>query len=214
MTDGSTSGHSQVRRLGSVGRFVSSVAERLQRSYLAGASTAAGDLAALRHAVGKSPGSVPGVWSIFEGVPLPDGYDADQPSRSEIAAFVALTLFATHQQSQAAQMHVPGFGFGHAVRRLSDGSASEQAVRRRFTAAGTADSVPELAHHARGLVTQFRSKGIPLDYGRFADDLLWFQFPDGPDKVRLRWGRDYYRQNKTDDQSTTNGGDVQHAHDH
>ena len=55
-----------------------------------------------------------------------------------------------------------------------------------------AETFLEVVHHARGLITQLRSHGIPLDYGMFTEDLVYLQ-TRGADRVRLRWGRDFYR---------------------
>jgi CRISPR system Cascade subunit CasB len=37
-----------------------------------------------------------------------------------------------------------------------------------------------------------RAEDVTLDYPELARDLFSFQFPDGPDRMRLKWGRDFY----------------------
>lgn len=174
--------------------FVASRAGTLQSRYLKGESGATASLARLRRAVGDEPGANPVVWEETLGLPGQFVGRSDDPSRAERAVHYALTLYATHQQSQGQPMHRGGYGLGRSARLLSrSGKASEQAVLRRFQALGTATSLAEAATHARGLVTQFRGAGIPLDYGLLAVDFVRFQDPRQIASVRLTWGRDYYR---------------------
>lgn len=181
-------------RSGALGSLVSGRIHELQRSYLAGESGGVAALARLRRAVLHPIGADPDIWELtLAGVPLPVGYRSDEPSRTEIAAHAALTLYALHQQSRPLPMHQGGHGLGRAVRRLQLASGSEAAVRRRFNALGTAATFPEVRHHARGLVLQLRAADIPLDYGLLADQLVWLQSSQGAQRVRLRWGRDFYR---------------------
>lgn len=164
----------------------------LQARYLTGSSSGVGDLAALRRAVTGTPGEDPRTWALTVADVSPWARD-DEPTAAEQAAHAALTLYAVHQQSQGRAMHVRGRGLGSAVRALGRLTNAEDAVRRRFEALGTAATFPELMHHARGLVRQLRSAGVPLDYGRLARDLLDWQDPGRTASVRLRWGRDYHR---------------------
>ncbi|HRP99724.1 MAG TPA: type I-E CRISPR-associated protein Cse2/CasB [Terrimesophilobacter sp.] len=179
---------------GALSDFVVKRVRELQSAYLRGEAGATASLARLRRAVGDEPGSNPVVWRETLGLPEQYTGRGDDPSRAERAVHFALTLFATHQQSQGQAMHRGGYGLGRAARQLGvSGAASEQAVLRRFQSLGTASSLTEAAVHARGLVTQFRSAGIPLDYGRLAVDFVRFQDPRHVASVRLNWGRDYYR---------------------
>ncbi|MDK3256656.1 type I-E CRISPR-associated protein Cse2/CasB [Blastococcus capsensis] len=164
----------------------------LQARYLAGSSSGVGDLAALRRAVTGMPGEDPRTWALTVADVSPWARD-DEPTAAELAAHAALTLYAVHQQSHGRAMHLRGRGLGSAVRTLGQQTNAEDAVRRRFEALGTAATFPELLHHARGLVRQLRSAGVPLDYGRLARDFLHWQDPGRIASVRLRWGRDYHR---------------------
>ena len=170
----------------------------MQSAYLAGASSAAASLARLRRAVGTEPGSDPSIWQeTLEGLPIQFVGGDLTVSAEERAVYAALTLFALHQQSKGEGMHRYGISFGAAASKLAfatSGVAGERnpAVLRRFQALGTATSLAESVVHARGLVGQFRSAGVPLDYGRFAVDLARLQDPRSSDGVRLEWGRAYY----------------------
>lgn len=175
-------------------RFVAARVSALQRDYLADRASAVGALARLRRAVTSSPGADPATWGeTLDGLPEALVGRRDGPSPHESAAHAAITVFAVHQQSRSEPMHRGGQSLGAAVRLLGQRTGAEDAVRRRFHALGTASSLPETLHHLRGLVTQLRSAGIALDYGRLARDLRRLQDPRYADEVRLAWGRAYHR---------------------
>jgi CRISPR system Cascade subunit CasB len=189
-------------RLRAVGRFVNARVTQLQRGYLQCRPAAVAALAQLRRGVGKPVGAIAELWQLtLDGVPLPPRY-GDQPTSNERAAHTALTLYALHQQSRSEPMHRPGQSLGAAARILAQRSSSTEATRRRFEALGTATTFEEASHHARGLISQFRTYGIPLDYGQFADQLVGLLHPASADRVRLSWGRDFYR--PATDEPTTN----------
>lgn len=166
---------------------------------------ARGMLAQLRQAAGAEAGTVPAIWSITaEG--LPEG-DSARQRRAETAVHVALTQFAIHQQARAERMHDPERSFGAAVRRLADQSGEnpyETPVYRRFSAMATATSHNGLLAHSRGLITQLRGAGIGFDYGRYAEDLYWFQVPGRAASVRRGWGREFHRLQTESAESSTN----------
>ncbi len=188
----------------SLRRLVYKKIERLQNDYLAGRPGSAGRLARLRRALTTEPGAQPDVWQeTLEGV-TPEA-TRDEPTPEEYAVHSAITLYALHQQSQSAPMHVRDISLGHASRRLARVVGGVQAdapgVLRRFHAIGTAEGFTEVIHHSRGLVTRLRSEGIPLDYGLFAKHLLWLQIPGQEHRVRLSWGRDYYALTESSDET-------------
>lgn len=157
------------------------------------------ELAELRRGVGHQPGDLPALWGSFlEQIPEPLR-GSDGPSAAEWAVYTALTLFALHQQGEAGvSVNQPGRTLGGAVRQLAVSSVApgqdwtESSVLRRFNALATADSMPEVSHHLRGMIQLLRREGIPLDYPQLAVDLYQYQFVDGAPNVRLRWGRDLY----------------------
>lgn len=160
----------------------------------AGQGEAIAALARLRRGGGTEPGNNPLLWEETLGLPAQYSGRDDKPSAAERSVYAALTLFAAHQQSVSESMHRDGVSFGTAARQLSRReTSSEQAVLRRFQALATAEALEEALVHARGLVTQFRTARIPLDYGQLAVDLFSLQNPAHRNGVRLRWGRDYYR---------------------
>lgn len=188
------------RQCRDTGRYVARQISRLLRTDRSHGPDRA-MLAELRRGVGAEAGSVPGIWSItIDGLNHPGS--VDRPSRQETAAHMALTLFAVHQQSIEAPMHVAGTSFGAAIRRLIPADSPEQVhespVYRRFTTMARAESIDALAYHARGLIGQLRASRIPFDYAAWADDLVQFQTPGGAAPVQRRWARDYFRVSEPD----------------
>lgn len=174
---------------------VLAVVSKLQRRQLARHrdSDAVARLARLRHAVTSAPGSVPDVWLDTVGA-LPEGlYGNDGTSSYECAAHEAITLYALHQQSLAIPAHSFGITLGSAARRLAKATNREDAVRGRFHAIALAQTVGGVQHHLRAFVMLLRSEKIPLDYGQLAVDVRQIHGGRGADRVRLRWGRDFYR---------------------
>lgn len=219
MTERPPARPTRARQLSDLGTEVGRRIDRLQTAVMADRSQAVATVAQLRHSVTKEPGSVPAIWELtVDG--LPGRIYGDEPTYEERAAHAAMTLYAVHQQSRDQPMHQSGVGFGQAARRLAarDGNRGddEKPVRRRFNAAATATTLAEALHHLRGLVGQLRQAKIPLDYAMFADDLFIYQFPDGADTVRRRWGRQYYafQPKSTDDADTAEQKTAEQQEDH
>ena len=179
-----------------VGTFVSRQIRQLLGSDPSRPSpTARAMLAQLRQASAAEPGTAPAVWALtLEGIPdLPER----QRERVEQAAHVALTQFATHQQSRGRSMHEPTQPFGAAVRKLAQLTSENEphlsAVYQRFTAMSMATSLPGLLAHSRGIIAQLRTHEIPFDYARYANDIELFLRPGRSRDVQRRWGRDFHR---------------------
>lgn len=187
---------------------VSSTITRLQDQYVKDYASARAQLARLRRAVSKSPGSQPDVWEITTNcIPLEliDEHD-DVASPGEWAAHLALTLYAVHQQSSKNPMHRKTnksegeyHGLGNAVNELVRINRANQKgeeleygeMPHRFAALVTADTIGEVAHYARQLIQQLRAVEVPLDYGRLVGQLYDYQYPFATDQVRLSWAREY-----------------------
>ena len=162
------------------------------------------ELAKLRRGIGHVPGELPELWGSFL-LEMPESFQGrSAPSAAEWAVYLALTLYALHQQGEEnVSMNEKGCTLGRAVRLLAQNSAAaaqdwtESSVLRRFNALATADSMPEVSHYLRGMVQLFRGNEpkLKLDYPRLAVELYRFQLPDQAANVRLQWGRDLYQMN-------------------
>ena len=159
-------------------------------------------LANLRRGVGRLPGELPELWGSFlQDMPQEFFSRSGEPTAAEWAVYLALTLYAMHQQGHETPMCIPGVGLGRAVRRLSDRKGEDpqdSGAYRRFCALITAGSMEELSHHLRGLIQLLSSEGLALDYPQLALDLYLLQLTDSASGVKLRWGQEYFYQPKDD----------------
>jgi CRISPR system Cascade subunit CasB len=162
--------------------------------------------AELRRGIGKQPGEVPQLWGYFlEGMPESFYGDA-QPSKAEWAIYVAITLYALHQQgNNASWVLQEKQSIGVAFARLIVSDEDRERITRRFNILATASSIEELTHYLRGAVQLLRDKKIGLDYVRLAGELYRFQYPQQVANVRLRWGQDFYRPIEVKNNKSTEG---------
>ena len=158
--------------------------------------------AQLRHGAGKEAGAVPSIWAYTLESQRPGLCDL-KPSWGENAVHTALTLWARHQGSNAAPMHMVEAkeaprSFGAAVRALAekgrgDKRPEEAPVYRRLSSVVAAQAFGALAHHLRGIVDLLEAAEIPMDYGLLAADLFEWQIPQYRSAVTRRWGRQFAR---------------------
>ena len=186
-------------------------AQRLRRLQALPDNQRRAELAKLRRGIGHAPGALPELWGSFL-LGMPESFQSPGgPSAAEWAVYLALTLYAVHQQGNDRPMNCPGSTLGRAVRQLAERNTAagqdwtEASVLRRFNALATAEEITEISHHLRGMVqllSAAKDGGIPLDYPQLAADLYELQCTDPryaqiPANVRLRWGQDLYRETKT-----------------
>ena len=55
------------------------------------------------------------------------------------------------------------------------------------------DDMTELSYHLKTIVKLLGNSDIQLDYVDLAKDLYLFQFERYADRIRLKWGQDFYR---------------------
>ncbi|MEU9891034.1 type I-E CRISPR-associated protein Cse2/CasB [Sphaerisporangium sp. NPDC051011] len=181
-----------------IGEITGAYITELQRGYLQDRPAAVAALAQLRRGAGKVPEDVPELWGVTgtenlfaEDVELP-GHAKD---KAEAAHFLAVTLYALHQQSRPDKgMHRRhrDAELGAAVRQLMPNGDIDEAIRRRFVRVGTATTRDALASRLREMISLLRGKSIPLDYALLAGQLYQAQLPDGMRKVRQSWGRSFH----------------------
>ena len=188
------------------------------------------DLAILRRGLGKNPGEIPEILAITLPAKDAEYHPSDlllasgdgPPTPVEWAMHVALTLYALHRQGQPGSMtdngeqpsdgkRRPGASFGAAMRRLRMDSQKEPGVARRFNAMITASDIREFARHAMGAVQMLRAADIRMDYAAFAADLLLFQIPTRREGIKMKWGRDFWREESKDKPTVGGTGAAQSA---
>ncbi len=159
-----------------------------------------GQLAELRRGAGTQPGELPALWGAFLS-DLPDEMLSrdGEASRSEWAIYIALTLFALHQQGKdlkCESVNTKGKGLGSAVAELVKTEEDRQRVWKRFQTIATSSDVRELGYYLRSMIQLLKAEGISLDYGVLAKDIFDYQDSNRVNVVRLKWGEDFYRQKK------------------
>ena len=115
-------------------------------------------LANLRRGIGRAPGEMPALWGAFlQDMPEEFQSKTGKPSREEWAIYLALTLYAMHQQGHDLSednMNRKGESLGRAIRRLvgPGEDETESSVLKRFNRLATAVDMREISQHLRGIV--------------------------------------------------------------
>lgn len=164
-------------------------------------------LAQLRRGINRKPGEIPELWGLFlQDLPEELMRNNGEPSYAEWAIYTALTLFALHQQGNSEPMNVSGEEnrLGSAVARLVRTKGDEERVGFKMSLVANSDDMIELSYRLKNVIQLLRSENIKLDYVDLAKDLYVFQFTDSADKVRLKWGQDFYRNITDDDRKEEN----------
>ena len=185
-----------------IARFMQGRIQRLVHSKAA--------LAQLRRGIGKELGELPGLLGfVLPAEEITSWHEGE--AMIERAIYTSITLYAFHQQGNdncvssglddEDQSISSRNSFGHAIRSLARKKGNEEAVLRRFNKVLSAKDLMELAIHARGLIGLLRKEKISLDYPSFAIDLYWFQQPDTRRSTLLKWGKDYYMNQREEDAS-------------
>jgi len=92
-------------------------------------------------------------------------------------------------------MYLENNTLGRAVGQLARRSGgNEEAVIRRFNVVVTSADLTEFSWHLRNIIQLCKRESIPLDYAALARDLYEYQDLNRLDNVRLKWGRDFYRE--------------------
>lgn len=177
--------------------------ERKIEQLIANADTGTGksSLSYLRKGLGRKPGELPDLWGeLLLGMPE-DFYGEDgYSSKEEWACYLAITLFALHQQGRDAKilpMHEKNMGLGRALYLLSSHDSDENGelrIFKRLKALSTSKNVNEMGYHLRQIIQLLKGKNIPLDYGLLAEDLFKCQYDESSSRIHLRWGQEFYSQ--------------------
>ncbi len=155
-------------------------------------------LANLRDGVNWNPGELSKLWEpVFKGMPEDMMSRSGEPSYAEWAVYIALTMFAVHQQGKDIEkscMHKDGVSLGAAMGKLVTSPEDAHKIMNRFNAICSASDIDWFASQLQRGISLLKSSGIPLDYAKLAEDIFELQFEDGEERVKLSWGQDFYRQ--------------------
>lgn len=164
-------------------------------------------LAELRRGIGRKPGDLPRLWGLlFEKLPESLLGKEGEPSKPEWAIYTAMTLYAYHQQGRDPKtdsVNDQNRGISAALSDLISDEDDLKRIQRRFNCFASSSDIAEAVTHLRGLISLLKSEGkVGLNYPGLAKDLYQFQFYDCAQKMRLHWGREFYRNlsNKIDNE--------------
>lgn len=165
-------------------------------------------LANLRNSIGRSLSDTVDVWPIvFEFIPEHFLSDRGNLTAEEKAILYTLQLYAVHQQGLDHSVNDFENNYkkiGQSLARLRTVDDS-RAVDRRFNALITSTDFDELINHLRQMVKLLKSnyKDVKINYPALARDLYWFQ-RGYDEKVRLTWGKSYYRGKRQNEEEQVN----------
>lgn len=168
-------------------------------------------LANLRRGVGRRPGELPQLYGEFLQDMPNEMYSAGGiPSYSEWAVYMALTLYAMHQQGKDVKtnnMNREDVSLGSAASELVVDKDDIERIWKRLYVVATSDDMQEMSYHLRSLIKLLRDKDIPLDYPQLAKDLYLYQLSaESAEQIRLRWGQDFYKK-RTDENKEDNNNE-------
>lgn len=168
-----------------------------------GIRDAKAELANLRRGLGKQPGELPELWGSFlEGIPEELMGKGKEPSPAESAIYTTMTLYALAQQGSNPDIHSvnqENMSLGRAARLYAGNDEDvRNRIERRLKSILSSETIEDMEHGIRGIIQLIKTKDIPLDFPRLAEDLYTYSFPEGKEQIRLRWARDFYRWEKPD----------------
>lgn len=171
-------------------------------------------LAHLRNSIGHDISHTVDVWhDVFAEMPIEFLSKNGVATKEENSIFVAIQLYAMHQQGLQDSVHTYDltdgmqeldsqskmkmntryYNIGHSLRALRE-PGEFNSTDQRFNAMITASGFSELIVHLRHLISILKSKEkakVKINYALLAEDLFWYQ--NGKrEQIRLRWGQSYY----------------------
>ncbi len=171
-------------------------------------SEARAALANLRRGVGRRPGELPQLYGeLLQDMPQEMYSSGSKPSYAEWAVYMALTLYAMHQQGKDVKtdnMNRENVSLGNAASELVTDIDDTERIWKRLYVVASSDDMQEMSYHIRSLIKLLRDKDIPLDYPQLAKDLYLYQLSDeSAEQIRLKWGQDFYKK-RTDENKEDN----------
>ena len=163
--------------------------------------------AKLRHGIGKNPADDPKIIGVILQDMPEEFFSRDgKTTKAEWASYIALTLFALHQQGKSIDSECMNSddrtSIGLAMNRLAmkqDDANSKLRMQQKYKSLSTSIDMKAMSIYLRGLVSILKAHSISLDYALLASDLYEFQSERTKSNVILRWGQDLYRIEKNEE---------------
>ena len=164
-------------------------------------------LAQLRSCIGKKPGENPKIFGLLlQNMPETFYSKTGIVTKEEWACFLALTLYALHQQGvdcENESMNTnENVSIGTAMKKFAkrqDDLNAKDRMQEKYKVLATAIDIVALSNYLRSIIKLLKRENIKLNYALLASDLYEIQFDESKSKVILRWGQDLYRYDKMED---------------
>lgn len=112
-------------------------AQRLHRLQALPDNQRRAELAKLRRGIGHAPGELPELWGSFL-LEMPESFQGrSAPSAAEWAVYLALTLYAMHQQGNDRPMNCPGNTLGVRCGSWQSGTVPDRTGPRPVCSGGS-----------------------------------------------------------------------------
>lgn len=172
-------------------------------------------LSLLRKGVGHVPGDDPKLLGVIL-IDMPEEFfsKGTEPTKEEWACYIALTLYAMHQQGNSPKLNSMNSGnkisLGKAMAEyalLSGDSNAQQRMAVMLQALATSKDMKEFSYHLKTVIQLLKTKGIALNYPRLAEDIYDYQFEDRKSGIFLKWGQDFFNTNGEKNKESSKKGE-------
>ncbi len=151
-------------------------------------------LASLRRGVGQQPGSVLETARIVER-----RLELGTPPSVRNACYIVGSLFALHHESVSSNGDM-GKHFRKICGDLKPGDELPRNIERRFMSVLASDK-DELPDALRQAVSLLKSKDIPVNWFRLAQDVQQWHWDNEREQVCKKWARGFWNTEKTTEPS-------------
>lgn len=157
--------------------------------------------------LGKKPSECPNTFGYVLKNMSEEFYSkTGDETKEEWACYIALTLFALHQQGKNMDSECMntddeislGDAMNILVSKQGDLNAMDR-IQERFKSIATSVDIMALSVYLRAIIKLLKKENIKLNYALLAKNLYEFQFEESKPKVILRWGQDLYRFRKEEE---------------
>lgn len=161
-------------------------------------------LAFLRKGIGHIPGELPEIYGLFlQDMPEDFWNDNGTITKEEWSCYIALTLYALHQQGNKISLHNMhtderiSIARGMKILAVAMGdSNAEERMQKKLQALISSKDMREFSYHCKNIIQLLKSKNITINYVDFAKDIYDFQYQESKNRISLKWGQDFYRKIK------------------
>ncbi|PWG00484.1 type I-E CRISPR-associated protein Cse2/CasB [Levilactobacillus bambusae] len=170
-------------------------------------------LASIRNAASFASPQAQKVWPIMFNHLTPEMLSTTgEPTYAETAIYAALRFYAVSQQGNYDHLtyatswapkgeEAPGETLFHTLALMRAKEKDRKRLNRRVRILLESTNADRVINEMSHLVSMVKASNLksPIDYAQLASDLYNFQFGyEAANRVRIRWGQQYFRQFNSD----------------